>query len=141
MSAETRLAEALRAEHAAIYGYGPVGARLSGASTELATRAEAAHRARRDALVLRLAGTASPPPADPAYTLPFPVTDRAAALRLAILLEERTGRIWRQALPETSGADRSMALDALVDCAVRATRLRMASGVTPPTVVLPGAPA
>jgi hypothetical protein len=134
------LATALSAEHAAIFGYGVAGARLSGAALDGARAAEAAHRARRDALLLLLAGTpTSAPPAAPAYRLPFPVTDGPAALRLAVHLEERTAVVWQRALATTDGNQRKLALDALTDCAVRATRWRQTAGTNPATVPLPGA--
>ena len=91
------LALALAAEHAAIFGYGVVGARLDRAGQTAARQAESAHRDRRDALLVRLvAASASPPPAAPAYALPFPVSDRDSALRLAVHLEEGAGRAWRR---------------------------------------------
>ena len=136
------LAAALAAEHAAIYAYGPIGVRLDGATADQARAAEAAHRSRRDGLVLLLTeqgGTV--PAAEPAYALPFAVTDRASALRLAIEVEERTAAVWRAALPATEGAQRSRALDGLTDAAVRATRWRRAAGVSPATVPFPGRPA
>lgn len=137
--ADNRLAAALAAEHAAIFGYGVAGARLDGALQEAARQAEAAHRTRRDELLARLAATgASPPPPEPAYALPFPVPDPAGALRLAVHLEERTGAVWRHALAGTDGEHRRLALDALVDTAVRATRWRTAAGIAPATVALPG---
>lgn len=83
---------------------------------------------------------ASPPPAEPAYALPFPVTDRTSALRLAIHIEERTAAAWRAALPETTGDQRAQVLDGLIDCAVRATRWRRFAGVAPLTVPFPGRP-
>jgi hypothetical protein len=133
-----RLNAALAAEHAAIYGYGVAGARLEGNAWTAARAAEAAHRARRDALVARLASTgATPPPAEAAYALPFPVSDAKSALRLTVHLEERTAAVWRHALGETDGDLRKMALDALVDSALRATRWRVAAGVSPSTVALP----
>jgi hypothetical protein len=134
------LTGALAGEHAAIYAYGPIGARLDGKTAVDARAAETAHRNRRDALLLRLTSDgASPPPPPASYSLPYPVTDKASALRLAVLVEERTAGLWRAALRETTGADRRMALDALTDCAVRATRFRTAAGITPLTVVYPGA--
>jgi hypothetical protein len=140
MNAEP-LGAALAAEHAAIFAYGPIGVRLAGAAATDARLAEAAHRSRRDALVLRLAELgATPAPASAAYTLPFPVTDRATALRLATEIEERTAAVWRAALPDTADADRAMALAALTDCAVRATRWRRTAGVSPATVPFPGRP-
>jgi hypothetical protein len=139
MTAADALSAALAAEHAAIFAYGPIGVRLDSASAGDARAAESAHRTRRDALMLRLTALgATPPPAAAAYDLPFPLTDRAAALRLAIEIEERTAGLWRAALPETEGADRSTALAALTDCAVRATRWRRRAAVTPITVPFPG---
>jgi hypothetical protein len=133
------LAAALAAEHAAIFAYGPIGVRLTGDAAGDARAAEAAHRTRRDALVLILTeGGVTPPPAEPAYALPFPVTDAASALRLALQIEERTAAVWRAALPATTGDQRSRALDGLTDCAVRATRWRRSAGVNPTTVNFPG---
>ena len=134
----TNLADALAGEHAAIYGYGVLGAHLTGPALELARQAEAAHRTRRDSLLVRLASaTPAPPAADPAYALPFPVTDQASALRLAVGIEERTGDVWRATLADAGGDDRKRALDALTDCALRAARFRRASGQSPGTVPLP----
>jgi hypothetical protein len=46
--------------------------------------------------------------------------------------------VWRAALLQTDGEDRKLSLDALIDCAVRATRARRAAGRTPATVPYPG---
>jgi Domain of unknown function (DUF4439) len=137
--ADERLAAALVAEHAAIFGYGLAGARLDAANVALAAAAETAHRSRRDAIVMRLTGRgANAPVAETAYALPAPVTDQASALRLAIMIEERTAATWRAALLDTTAEDRRMAVDALVDCAIRAVRLRRAAGANPATVPFPG---
>jgi len=134
----TSLADALAGEHAAIYGYGVLGAHLTGAPLDLARQAEAAHRGRRDALFLRLASASqAAPAAAPAYTLPFQVTDQSTALTLATQIEERTGAVWRAALAGVAGDQRGLALDALTDCALRAARWRRASGQVPGTVALP----
>jgi hypothetical protein len=134
----TTLNDVLAGEHAAIYGYGVLGAHLTGPDLALAQQAEAAHRTRRDALLVRLASANPPPPAaDPAYALPFPVTDQASALQLATGIEERTGDIWRAALGAVTGDDRHRGLDALTDCALRAARFRRAAGQSPGTVPLP----
>lgn len=135
------LAAALDAEHAAIFGYGAVGAWLDRAGQTAARQAETAHRGRRDALVVRITTAgATPPAAAPAYELPFEVSDRASALRLAIELEERTAQAWRRALATNSAEDRKLAVDALIDCAVRATRWRLVAKVEPATVAFPGVP-
>ncbi|RKR90798.1 uncharacterized protein DUF4439 [Micromonospora pisi] len=136
------LEAALTAEYAAIFAYGPIGVRLKGAAATDARAAEAAHRTRRDALVLLLTtGGGKAPAAAASYELPFPVTDAAAAVRLAVEIEERTAGIWRAALAGTTGAERERALDALTDCAVRATRWRRSAGINPVTVAFPGRPA
>jgi len=138
---DERLAAALSAEYAAIFAYGPIGVRLSGEQAREARAAEAAHRARRDALVVRLAESgATVPAAEPAYTLPFPVTDAASAMRLAIEIESRTAAVWRAVVPATTDAQRRQAIEALTDCAVRATRWRLHAGVVPATVAFPGRP-
>ncbi|GAA4562312.1 hypothetical protein GCM10023176_03200 [Micromonospora coerulea] len=135
------LAAALTAEYAAIWAYGPIGVRLTDAARTAARAAEAAHRARRDALILQLSSGGGQVPADRAgYALPYPVNDRASALKLAIEIEERTAGFWRAALPHTTGADRNQALAALTDCALRATRWRRTARVTPITVPFPGRP-
>jgi hypothetical protein len=72
--------------------------------------------------------------------MPFPVTDRASALKLIVLIEERTAAQWRLALPPTNGEIRKLALTALIDCATRAAAFRQVAGITPATVPLPGKP-
>jgi len=137
-AATDALGSALAAEHAAIFGYGVVGARLTGAALAQAQQADTAHRDRRDRLIVRLTKVGIEAPAAlPAYALPFPVTDPASAQRLAVQLEERAAAIWRVALGPTTGDDRRLALDALTDCALRAARWRRATGQQPGTVPLP----
>jgi ferritin-like protein len=136
-----QLAGALAAEEAAIYAYGLIGVHLSGQAVREARAAEAAHRTRRDVLVSRLAELrASAAPAPAGYDVPFPVTDRASALKLAIQVEDGVAQAWRAALPVTEGADRQTSLTGLTDAAVRATRWRRTAGVTPLTMPFPGRP-
>src|SRR5690606_32909849 len=126
MTDQSPLAVGLAAEHAVIFAYGPIGARLQREHVELARDADTAHRRRRDALLLRLAEQGVPAPAAaPSYTLPFAVTDAADALRLAVHVEERTAGVWRSLLARTEADERRLVLDALTDCAVRATAWRM----------------
>jgi hypothetical protein len=139
------LAEALAAEHAAIFAYGVVGARLVDAGdagdADRAREADAAHRQRRDALVVVLdQRSVAPPVPAAAYELPFPVDDAGDARRLAVLVEERVAVVWRAALVVVTRDDRELVLDALVDTAVWATRWRIAAGDQPATVPFPGAP-
>lgn len=82
------LQTALAAEHAAVYGYGMVGAHLTGSALTAATRDFRRHRARRDALRrMVIQRGATPVAARGAYRLPFAVHDSGDAERLAAYLE------------------------------------------------------
>ncbi|MFI1015714.1 ferritin-like domain-containing protein [Streptomyces sp. NPDC020965] len=121
----TAVQAALAAEHAAVYGYGVVGARAGQARTAEARAAHGAHRAQRDALartVRDLGG--EPDPAAPAYALPFPVPDAAAAVRLAAFLEDRVAGVYADLVRAGEGPVRREAAVALRDAAVRAVRWR-----------------
>lgn len=135
-----QLLAALAAEEAAIYAYGTLGVKLKGEGDQAEARAaEAAHRGRRDALVSRLSALkASAAPAPAGYDLPFEVTDRAGAVKLAIQIEDGVAQAWRAVLPASDGADRATALNALIEAAVRATRWRRLGEVTPVTMAWPG---
>ena len=137
-----QMAAALAAEEAAIYAYGALGVKLTGTGDRTEARAaEAIHRNRRDVLVTRLAalnaGTATSPAG---YQIPFEITDRESALKLAIQVEDGVAQAWRAVLPATQGDDRATALSALIDSAVRATRWRRLGSVTPATMAWPGRP-
>ncbi|PSL01140.1 uncharacterized protein DUF4439 [Haloactinopolyspora alba] len=84
----------LAGEHACVYGYGVVGAHLPD-DHDAARAALRSHRARRDTLtrLVREAG-AQPVVAEPAYTLPAPVTDESGAVRLATVLERRLATLY-----------------------------------------------
>ena len=131
-----QLTGAYAAEEAAIYAYGLIGVALPKAGEEDEARsAELAHRQRRDYLVAKIPQL----PASPAgYETPFPVTDREAALKLAIQVEDGVAQAWRPVLAVTENADRATALAALTDAAVRATRWRRLAEVTPATMAFPG---
>ncbi|GGN53438.1 hypothetical protein GCM10010112_02290 [Actinoplanes lobatus] len=137
-----QLAAALAAEEAAIYAYGVIGVHLTDADEVSRARAcELEHRRRRDELVDRLDRIqASTAPAPAAYQLPFEVTDRESALKLAVHVEDGVAQAWRALLPVTEGADRVDSLSYLTDSAVRATRWRRIAEVTPLTMPFPGRP-
>lgn len=84
------LQAALAAEHAAIYGYGVVGAYLTGSMQATATADWLAHQVARDRLeaMLRSSG-AQPTAASVAYRLPVPVHSPSEAAALAAVLEDR----------------------------------------------------
>ncbi|MFF9899743.1 DUF4439 domain-containing protein [Streptomyces longispororuber] len=123
---------ALRAEHAAVYGYGVVGGRVGDGRRAQARAAYDAHRARRDELrraVRELGGR--PEPSAAAYALPFPVPDAAAAVRLAAELEERVAGVYADLVRAVEGDRRAAAAEALREAAVRAARWRGGSVAFP----------
>jgi hypothetical protein len=125
MSALDALQSCLAAEHADLFGYGVLGGVLAGTSsaTDLQAYADTCyvvHRSRRDqltAVLYRLGAT--PVAAQPAYSLPFPVSGVAACTRLARQLEARTAAVYALAVANTVESSRSLAIDALTDCALR----------------------
>ncbi|WP_431965515.1 ferritin-like domain-containing protein [Actinacidiphila sp. bgisy160] len=123
---------ALSAEHAAVYGYGIVGARVGGERGEQAQQAYDAHRARRDSL-RRTVGDlgAEPVAAEPAYALPFDVPDGAAAVRLAAEIEDRVAGVYADLVRAADADLRREAADALREAAVRAVRWRGGSVAFP----------
>ena len=132
------LAELLEAEHAALYGYGVLGARLDVETRPLAQAAAGAHRASRDDLadLLRAAG-AEPPAALPAYDVA--VAGQSAALELAVSLEEGLSVRWLDLVGGTDDQGlRRLGVDGLSATAVRAASWRELLGRAPVTVALPG---
>lgn len=130
---------ALRAEHAAVYGYGVVGGRIDEDRKAEVRECYDAHRSRRDALrrtIHSLGG--DPEPAEPAYTLPFAVPDSDAAVRLAAQLEDRLAGVYADLVRASEGARRRAAADALREAAVRSVRWK-GSGVAFPGLAELGA--
>jgi len=128
----------VEAEHAALYGYGVLGARLDDATRPAAQAAATAHRAGRDrtAAALRDLG-AEPPAAEVAYEVV--VGGQQDALALAVRLEEGLAVLSRDLVGSTDDvALRRLGLDGLVGAAVRAASWRELLGRRPPTVALPG---
>ncbi|MGK5112205.1 ferritin-like domain-containing protein [Geodermatophilus sp. CPCC 205506] len=137
------LREALAAEHAAVWGYGSVGAALPAEGRPPAVAAENAHRDVRDRLAALLDGRdADPVPAEGGYTLPFPVLSATDAAALAVVLEEGVAAAWVRVLDQAArAAVRELAVGVLAAAEVRAVGWRTAAGETPPTTAFPGLPA
>jgi hypothetical protein len=126
------LQAALRAEHAAVYGYGVVGGRISGERKDEVRAVYDAHRARRDELARAVRDLGGRPvAADPAYALPFPVTDTGSAVRLAVELEEGVAGVYSDLVRAVEGVRRRTAAEALREAAVRAVRWRGSSVAFP----------
>ena len=126
---------ALGNEYAAVYGYGVLAVRLTGAQRTAAQNAYDTHRARRDLLIGWIEAQGDKPvAAAPAYTIPFPVNTAADATRLATQLEERLGASYADVVQASDGDVRRTGVEWLTDAAVRAVRWRGTS------VPFPGLP-
>ena len=135
------LFDAIAAEHATIYGYGFVSAHVVTELNELVSDSLNEHRNRREAAIAMLSGRsmASPIPAV-GYQPPFPVKNVNDAARLAVTMENDAAVAWRAVLEQAkSPEDRSFAVTALTQCAVRAAQWRHAVNMWPMTVAFPGA--
>ena len=126
---------ALAAEHAAVYGYGVVGAMLAGNEQADARADWTAHQVARDTLEAMLAKLAATPvAASPAYALPFPVTSASTAAKLAATLEEGVTRGYLGLVAVSNPTLRAFAAKAMQTSANRALAW---SGST---VAFPGMP-
>lgn len=138
MTESAVLTSLLAAEHAAIYAYGVLGARLDEQTRDVALAAFDGHRQSRSklALVLRSKGL---PAAGPSPSYDVAVVDQLAALRLAIRVETELAVRWRDLMGVSDDTTlRQLAIDGLQDCAVRATRWRRLAKVLPLTEPFPG---
>jgi hypothetical protein len=138
----TALREALAAEHAAVWGYGTVGAGLTPESRGRAADSENAHRDVRDRLAALLEERGDEPvPAEAGYALPFPVLSAVDAAALAVVLEDGVARAWVRVLDQAVQASvRRLAVDELAAAEVRAVGWRGPAGRTPATSPFPGLP-
>src|SRR4051794_34146182 len=100
MTAADRLRALVEAEHAAVYGYGVLGARLDDVRRRAALLAYDSHRARRDQVsaALRAAGRDVPAPLA-AYDVT--VATPPEALALAVRIEEGLALRWRDLVGDT----------------------------------------
>jgi Domain of unknown function (DUF4439) len=116
------LQEVLAGEHAAVYGYGVVGARLVGQPDEhSAVAGYDTHRARRAAVTaLIIAAGAQPTPAAVAYELGGKVVSPAQARALAARIEQGVAATYADAVGAGTGQLRTTAAGWLTDAAVRA---------------------
>ena len=127
---------ALAAEHAAVYGYGVVGAMLKGSAQSHARASWTAHQVARDNLVTMVTKLgATPVAASPAYDLPFAVTGAASAKALAAALEEGVTRSYLGLVAVNDPALRTFGANAMQTSANRAFAWRGS------TVAFPGMPA
>lgn len=132
--------DAVAAEHAAIYGYGVVSARVMPDQNDLVSEAVAQHRNRREAALslLKVRSVTAPLPAA-GYQLPFPVTGPIGAGKLAVQMESDCAVAWRAVMEQSdSEQDRAFALTGVTQCAVMAARWRRVLRAWPVTTAFPG---
>lgn len=136
------LRDALAAEHAAVWGYGVVGAALGPGAGPEAPATEAAHRDVRDALTALLVERNQEPVATAGgYALPFPVLSAVDAAALAVVLEDGTAAAWVRVLDQAAErSTRELAVGFLAAAEVRAVAWRTTAGQAPVTRALPGLP-
>jgi uncharacterized protein DUF4439 len=122
-AAVAALQAALAAEDAASYGYGVVGAHLSGKDFGLANADCAIHERARDALstILTTLG-ATPQPAAVAYRLPVAVSSATDAAKLAVDLELEVIAGYVALVGAGDRKLRKLAATRMQDAAIRAAR-------------------
>jgi hypothetical protein len=130
------LQAALATEHVAIFGYGVLGARLTGVQRQNAGLVWNSHRTRRDRLRSYIqANGAAPFPAAPAYRLPSPLSSASSAAQLAARLEDGVTAGYAGLAGVTDAGLRRYAALAMQEATVRAVRWRGS-----PPVAFPGLP-
>lgn len=113
------LQAALSGEHAALYGVGLAGGKLSGARFRAATDSYEQHRSNRDQLsALVVAAGETPVAAEPAYDVPTAVTNAATAAALILLIERRVAAVYGDLVEAAEQpAVRSFAIESLLSAA------------------------
>jgi len=115
----SRLQQALAAEHAAVYGYQVVAARVDAALRRRCVRAVDAHRAARDALTATIAAEGTAPIAAlRGYVVPD-ATSPAAVQSFGAAIERRVATVYAEVVASTDGLTRRVGLDGLRAAAVR----------------------
>lgn len=137
MTETERLFALVEAEHAAVYAYGVLGARLDDATRKVARTAYDSHRARRDQLIAALQADGATAPV-PLAVYDVAVANVVEALALAVRVEEGMSLRWRDLVGASSRGVRSLAIAGLQETAVRAAQWRRRAGISPVTVALPG---
>jgi hypothetical protein len=135
------LQAALAAEHAAVYGYGLVGALLPAGEQGSAMSDWTLHQRARDTLaemITRLGAT--PVAAAAAYGTPFPVADAASARRLAAAIEDGVTRAYLGIVAVTDPKLRTFGALAMQQPASRAAAWRGTTTAFPGMTSPPASP-
>jgi len=122
VSAVQALQAALAAEDAAVFGYGVVGAHLSGNRKSAAEQDWTGHNEARDGLAAMISGLGATPVAAQAfYQLPFGVHNAASASALAAYLEDGVTRAYLGVVAVSNRRLRTFGALAMQNSAERAT--------------------
>ncbi|MFI6181988.1 MULTISPECIES: ferritin-like domain-containing protein [unclassified Nonomuraea] len=131
-----KLRKALAAEHAAVFAYGLLGARTSGALRDLTGAAYDAHRAHRDQLRSLITSRGGRPnESEPSYALPYVPTGGAQAARLAAQVENGITAAYLELAAARDATLRRYAALAMQESATRAYAFQPA-----PPAAFPGMP-
>jgi len=129
------LQAALAVEHAAVYGYGLLGARVQGGQQVAVANVWNVHKARRDRLAQLITGLGGRPvAAQPAYKLPVQVTSPGTAVQLAAALEGSLPEAYMGLAGAADPSLRRLAAQAMQDAVTRQIRW----GGHPPDTAFPG---
>jgi hypothetical protein len=116
---------AVQGEHAAVYAYDVVAARLAEDARAAALAARAEHDAAVEALSAVLDGAdREVPAAEPAYQLPRPLSAPAELVALAVSVEERLSALHAGVVAAAGAGVRLLGADLLLRTAARAARWR-----------------
>lgn len=126
------LSTALEAEQAAVYLYGVLGSRSTGAQLAAMQQAYDAHRDHRDALLGFAHARGITPPAAAVYPTPAGIEAPAGRQRAAAAIESGCLGPYAALVGESTGDLRAWAARTLGECAVRAV------GFGAPPTALPG---
>jgi hypothetical protein len=117
------LQAALAAENAASYGYGIIGAHLTGSAFRASAADCVAHERARDSLTEMITARGGRPvPAAVAYRLPHVVHEPADAVALAITLERQTVRVYLSLVAAGDRAVRAFGAEQMQGAAARQAR-------------------
>jgi hypothetical protein len=129
------LQQVLADEHAAVYAYGVIGARLTGRARARATDDWIAHQRARDSLEATLRALGSRPAAAAvAYQMPGPIRTRREAASAAVAIEDRIAAAYLGLVGAATAALRERAALQVRAAALRAAAWRGS------TVAFPGLP-
>ncbi len=136
------LQAALGAEHAALWVYSLIVAFLPAGQQKQARADDEAHREVRSQIQQTLTQIGTRPiSAQPAYSVPKPVTDGPSAAALAVVAETDVLAAWRSVAERTSDqALRRAAIGALTAGTLRCARWRAILNSTPAVPTFPGRP-